>query len=397
MKFKTVREGEQAVIFNHLGEGRIVVGPQRVFLFRERFSKLQSKTADRYQFLEIQENNGSISHRPGPCVEFNNPLRYKSCMKQDAQCIDGNHILVVYRRLKGGQAERRIIQGPAVFIPGAEEWAHEFKWHGTDPDNKARMVPGLNKFKQLPTIPNNFYYNVREVRTSDDTMLTVKVMMFYQMEDVLRMLDTTHDPIADLINALCADVISFVGPLSYGQFVEKTALLSSLKTYPQLVERAEGVGFKVEKVVFRGYHASDQLQEMQNCAIESRTQLRLQREIEDQEQNLAALKLDRQQQRSAMEHEMALKRQAHKQRLEELRQQHRLEMDEMVLSQKLELASHETQVKLESKKAEEAQKLSHLRDLSKLDVNLTETLKLEYPVPPLEEIRVVAPTSSTML
>ena len=30
MKFKTVREGEQAVIFNHLGEARLVVGPQRV-------------------------------------------------------------------------------------------------------------------------------------------------------------------------------------------------------------------------------------------------------------------------------------------------------------------------------------------------------------------------------
>ena len=30
MKFKTVCEGEQAVILNHRGEGRLVVGPQRV-------------------------------------------------------------------------------------------------------------------------------------------------------------------------------------------------------------------------------------------------------------------------------------------------------------------------------------------------------------------------------
>lgn len=30
MKFKTVLEGEQAVIFNYLGEGRLVVGPARV-------------------------------------------------------------------------------------------------------------------------------------------------------------------------------------------------------------------------------------------------------------------------------------------------------------------------------------------------------------------------------
>ena len=30
MKYKTIREGEQAVIYNHLGEGRLVVGPERV-------------------------------------------------------------------------------------------------------------------------------------------------------------------------------------------------------------------------------------------------------------------------------------------------------------------------------------------------------------------------------
>ncbi|GFO33634.1 type ii secretion system (t2ss), protein e, n-terminal domain, partial [Plakobranchus ocellatus] len=307
---------------------------------------------------------------------------------------------------------------------------HEFEWHGTDPRNKARMVPGLNKFIRLPTIPDNFYYNVREVRTTDDTMLTVKVMLFYRMEDVLKMMArpdvwlglglgllhtpahpfssttqlhsgtmpdtpytyTTHDPIADLINALCADVISFVGPLTYQQFVEKTSLLSSLETYPQLVHRAESIGFTVEKVVFRGYHASDQLQEMQNNAIETRTKLRLMREIEDQEQKLAALKLDRQQQRSSIQQEMALKRQAHKQKLEELKQQHKLEMDEMVLAQQLELESQEYQARLESQKAEDSHKLVHLANLAKLNVDLTKVVNLQYQVPPREEIRVIFPS-----
>lgn len=39
---------------------------------------------------------------------------------------------------------------------------------------------------------------------------------------------------------------------------------------------------------------------MQNSAIESRTQLRLQREIEDQEQKLANFKLNKQQERSSV-------------------------------------------------------------------------------------------------
>ena len=37
---------------------------------------------------------------------------------------------------------------------------HEFKWHGTDPENKTRMVPGRDKFQQLAVIPEQFYYNV---------------------------------------------------------------------------------------------------------------------------------------------------------------------------------------------------------------------------------------------
>ena len=39
---------------------------------------------------------------------------------------------------------------------------HEFKWHGTDPENKTRMVPGRDKFQQLAVIPEQFYYNVSQ-------------------------------------------------------------------------------------------------------------------------------------------------------------------------------------------------------------------------------------------
>ena len=30
MKFKTVREGQQAVVYNNFGEGRLLEGPKRV-------------------------------------------------------------------------------------------------------------------------------------------------------------------------------------------------------------------------------------------------------------------------------------------------------------------------------------------------------------------------------
>jgi hypothetical protein len=49
------------------------------------------------------------------------------------------------------------------------------------------MVPGLKRFTQLTTIPDQFYYNVKDVRTVDDTMITVKLMLFFELKDIIKM------------------------------------------------------------------------------------------------------------------------------------------------------------------------------------------------------------------
>ncbi|KAK7481742.1 hypothetical protein BaRGS_00017689 [Batillaria attramentaria] len=387
MKFKTVREGQQAVILNHLGEGELVVGPKRVFLFRKRFSLLTHYSAASDEYLAVQEKDGTVYHKPGPCELFNNPLLYEYVRVQKAIRLDAHILIVIYKRLSNGNVERRIVEGPAVVIPEAEEWLHEFVWHGTDPVNKARMVPGQRRFTQLAVIPDHFYYNVREVRTNDDTMITVKVMVFYVVVEILKMLDTTHDPIADIINALCADVISFVSKLSYVQFVEETAKLSSMDTYPHLKQRMERIGVRVDKVVYRGYHASDQMQEMQNSAIESRTRLRLQGEMEEMQQNLTNLKLNKEEARAGLKKQMEAGRWQHKQRTEQMKQQHDLEQQQLQHTQRLELRSLDTAARLKREKEEDERKLDFLTRLSELDVNVTEYLVSQQDPPPAKQIQ----------
>jgi len=48
---------------------------------------------------------------------------------------------------------------------------------------------------------------VSDVRTSDDAQIVVKLMVFFEIKDIEKMLDSTQDPIADVINSVCADVI----------------------------------------------------------------------------------------------------------------------------------------------------------------------------------------------
>ena len=75
---------------------------------------------------------------------------------------------------------------------------------------------------------------MREVRTKDDTLLTVKLMIFFELVDIVKMLDNTHDPIADFINAAASDVIAFCALLTYEEFLEKTNVLNDLVLNPPL-------------------------------------------------------------------------------------------------------------------------------------------------------------------
>ncbi len=64
---------------------------------------------------------------------------------------------------------------------------HEFTWHGADSAVLGRMVVAWHKFTKLAVTPDQFYYTVREVRTTDDTMVSVKLMIFYELKDIIKM------------------------------------------------------------------------------------------------------------------------------------------------------------------------------------------------------------------
>ena len=85
------------------------------------------------------------------------------------------------------------------------------------------------------------------------------------------MLDNTHDPVGDFINNAASDVVAFCAMLAYEQFLERTGDLNKIETFPQLTARAVTIGYKINKVVFRGFHSSDALQKMHDEAIHERT------------------------------------------------------------------------------------------------------------------------------
>src|SRR5262249_57955670 len=104
-------------------------------------------------------------------------------------------------------------------------------------------------------MPDQMYHDVVDVRTADDAVLTVRLMLFFELADIERMLDTTHDPIGDFVNAATSDVVDFTGRHDFESFKRNTTRLNELETYRQLTGRAAQCGYRINKVVYRGYGA----------------------------------------------------------------------------------------------------------------------------------------------
>ena len=292
MRLMTVRQGQRVAVWNKKGQVRLVDGPRRMFLFRETVESLPLFSAEASQYLAIRFRDGHCEHIRGPASVWLDPVLHEKITVEESLPVNAHEAVVVYAR-DNGQVHRRVVPGPAIFVPTEKEWLHEFSWHGADPKNPRRKVPHGLRFAKLWTIPDQMYFDVPEVRTADDALLVVELMIFFELADIETMLDQTHDPVADFVNAVSADVIDYVGRRTFEEFKQQTEKLNDLSAYANLTARAGRIGYKINKVVYRGYLAGEKLQAMHDDAIQARTRLKLEAETERQAQELADLRLAR--------------------------------------------------------------------------------------------------------
>lgn len=303
-----VPDGQRHAVWDRFtGACRFVDGPQRFWSAGARVEKLELHAAAPAEYLKVSFLEGGVEFIRGPASLRHDPMQHRSVTVMPALEVGSNEVVVVYRDVgsgKGGvpKVQRTVLHGPTFYVPNGLEWLHQFSWHGVDKialmDEVQRRMPGLLRFKKLRLVPDQMYFDVPDVRTRDDALITVKLMLFLRLTDVERMLDATHDPVSEFTNAISADVIDFIGSRQFEQFKCETDALNALSTYPSLAARATFTGFELSKVVFRGYVSSPRLQEMHDEAINKRTELKLQKETQEQQQDLLDFKLQRDSQRA---------------------------------------------------------------------------------------------------
>jgi hypothetical protein len=220
-------------------------------------------------------------------------------------------------------------------------------------------------------MPDQMYHDVPDVRTADDAVLTIKLMMFFELTDIERMLEATHDPIGDFINAATSDVVDFCGHRTFEEFKKDTGKLNELETYKQLTVRAAQNGYRINKVVYRGYGAPDRLQAMHDQAIEARTKLQLERATEEQAQGLEDYKLNAQMNRATRRRTEQNVEVETEIQLTQKRQEAELKAKEAERNAAREQRRRDAESEVEIRRQAEERTRQHLAALKEMGVDLT--------------------------
>ncbi|MGJ8725992.1 MAG: hypothetical protein ACSHYB_15665 [Roseibacillus sp.] len=348
----TIQDGQAAALWHRNGTRRIVVGPKVLFTLNERAEYLQRFIARDGEYLIVANHDGTTEHLAGPIDLWMDPLLHQTVQVKRAINLDANQAVVIYREVER-EVTHRILPGPAVYVPQPNEWLHQFRWHGDN--GKGQKIPRALTFTKLRIIPDQMYFDVEGVRTADEALITVRVMLFFELQDIERMLAQTHDPIADFINALTADIIRFAGKRKFEDFKTEAAILNEMTTYRELQRGAERIGYDVTKVVYRGYLAPNKLQQMHDHAIETRTALVLEAETEERRQEIADFQ-------QTHEHERALLNRAEQERTLE----HELKQKEENRNATLATRQAEEELELQLLKQRQATEETHRKQLLEL-------------------------------
>lgn|GEM_PF-1832819 len=376
MFYYTVEDGQRILLVEKDGSMSVVQGPARVWRRGKQIRQMQHYVAHPGDFLIVRYRDGQQEHLTGPAHVWFDPREHMAITKEESLPISAKEAVVVYSEdEETDEISRRIVHGPAQFVPKPGEWLHTFSWHGSAPGvGGYQKVPNALQFQKLWLMPDQMYHDVTDVRTADDAVLTIRLMIFFELRDIEKMLETTHDPIGDFINAATSDVIEFMSRHDFESFKRNTEKLNDLATYKQLSSRAEQCGYYMDKVVYRGYGAPARLQKMHDEAIESRTRLGLERATEQQAQELEDFKLDRKlardeklrvEQRDTTEHELQMASQRRDAELLHQRKQREFAREQ---------ATQDAVSRREEAIAQQEAQRAHLEALRELGVDLTALL-----------------------
>ena len=148
--------------------------------------------------------------------------------------------------------------------------------------------------------------------------------------------------------------------------------LNNSETYKELTNRSKRNGYKIESIIYNGYTSSKELQEIQDSAIEQRTKLRLNAEIDEQRNKLIDLKLKSESERLNLENDLNRLKFEFQQKLSDLNASFQMNKIQTANEYDLKLKEAENSLAFEKKKQTQKVEQAYLASLKDIGVNVKE-------------------------
>ncbi len=276
-------ETRQIIVTKQDGSREIIAGPQEYFLLHEprmHFEEMSRIVLEQNQRCHVVDEDGKETMHEGEKTVFVRPSEtHKVVNKTILQ--EGTAVVVVDE-----DGKRTVKQGPESFFLGPREKLYTFTWTGGE-----KKEPRYLRFDTLRTTPDQMYHDV-EVRTRDQVILTIKLMIYWQVVDVEKMIKRCDDLIGAMVNIVSSSVASCFGQVTFEEAAtDPERRIQGIDTFKSQEKWAE-YGVRVEQVRLRGWRCADaQIQMILDQKIQNRTKIESDEEIAKAQHAVAMLKI----------------------------------------------------------------------------------------------------------
>ena len=136
------------------------------------------------------------------------------------------------------------------------------------------------------------------------------------------------------------------------------------------MQRAQRIGYEIKSVIYNGYHSSDALQDIQDNAIQSRTMMRLNTEINNQKQGIIDLKLKSETKRFDLLAKLNKLKYEFEQKINDKKTKHKISVDSIINEYEIKFKNFEKDIEFEIKNCENSIEIEYLNELKKLNVDV---------------------------
>ncbi len=253
------------------------------------FERVEIQHGDRVQFFEPEKNPRDVD---GPAVDFIHPdgmvLEFERVMLTEQQIgwlydetgeyrevkwpavihVHPNGRFVAFERKTLSEKEAMVVieqdgkeniilwkEKPALFINPVQQRVKKFRWTGSASGPDSDKVPWALNFEVLRLGDSQTYFSF-PVRTRDNAMVTVKLMIFYGIDDVTKLVQESHDPFCEFFNKIQAAVTDEVAKLSFDEFKQGTGQkITEMGFFTQ--KPFESLGIRIDSVSLREWEPVD--------------------------------------------------------------------------------------------------------------------------------------------